>query len=156
MIHNYHTRPGIRAASQWAVAALGSLALAGCAFSMRGTSEAPTTTGSIALPVEVQRPLPSTLAYSDAAKIGQAASAALWQGGDTAGGWTPGGWVNARTGSTGTLKPGAPTAEASDCLPFSTTVTSLGGVHRYDGTVCRASNATAVLKIAENGGGNAL
>ena len=43
------------------------------------TDDAPATTGSIAAPVEVQQPLPATLAYSDATKIGQAAAAALWQ-----------------------------------------------------------------------------
>jgi hypothetical protein len=111
-------------------------------------ADAPVTTGSIAVPVEVQRPLPSTLAYSDANMIGQAASAALWQAG---GADMPNGWVNQRTGSSGTLEPATRTADAGECLPFSTTVTSLGGVHQYAGTVCRSAGAPSVLKITENG-----
>jgi hypothetical protein len=123
------------------------LLMAGC--SMLGGGDIPATTGSLAQPVEVERPLPATLAYSDAAKIGQAASAALWQ----ADGVAPGEWANARTGSSGTLQaaPRRSPGQSSDCLPFVTTVTSLAGVHQYSGTICRAGASGAVLKIAEAG-----
>lgn len=116
---------------------------------MWGGPDVPATTGSIAQPVEIQQPLPPTLAFSDAAKIGQAASAALWQ----ATGATQDEWVNARTGSSGTLTREADRqAEGTrDCRPFSTTVTSLGGVHRYSGTACRASDTRTVVQLAENG-----
>jgi hypothetical protein len=30
-------------------------------------------------------------------------------------------------------------------------VTSLGGVHRYSGTVCRANDTRTVVQLAENG-----
>jgi surface antigen len=116
---------------------------------MWGDPDVPATTGSIAEPVEVQQPLPPTLAFSDAAKIGQAASAVLWQ----ATGVPQDEWVNARTGSSGTLTREAnqqPEA-AGGCRPFSTTVTSLGGVHRYSGTVCRANDTRTVVQLAENG-----
>ena len=105
----------------------------------------------------VQRPLPETLAYSDSAKIGQAASAALWQAeGGPPGGWanedwTPGDWVNARTGSSGTLIAAPGSVDKAECRPFSTIVTSLGGVHRYSGTLCREDEAQAVLRIEEAG-----
>ena len=100
----------------------------------------------------MQRPLPETLAYSDAAKIGQAASAALWQAeGGPPGGWTPGDWVNARTGSSGTLTAERDSVDEGDCRPFSTIVTSLGGVHQYSGTLCRERDAQAVLTIEEAG-----
>lgn len=122
------------------------LFVAGC--SLAGGSDMPATTGSVAEAVEVQRPLPPTLAFSDAAKIGQAASAALWQ----ADGGAAAEWANARTGSSGTLTAGAArsSAQPPDCLPFSTTVTSLGGVHQYSGTICRAGETRTVLRIAEN------
>lgn len=118
--------------------------MTGC--SLWGGGDAPVTTGSVVQPVEVAKPLPPTLAYSDAAKIGQAASAALWQ----AEGGAPAEWANARTGSSGTLTAGGEGAP-ENCLPFSTTVTSLGGVHQYSGTVCRDNGTRTVLKIAEEG-----
>ena len=99
-------------------------------------------------PIEVQRPLPPTLAFSDAATIGQAARAALWQ----ADGGTPEDWVNARTGSSGTLTAARASGLAAECRPFSTTVTSLAGVHQYSGTLCRAGDTRTMLKIAEEGG----
>jgi hypothetical protein len=107
-----------------------------------GAEDAPTTTGSVALPVEVQRPLPPTLAYSDATKIGQAAAAAVWQA--EANG--TGEWVNAATGSSGTVEEG-PGDSAGECRPFSTIVTSIGGVHQYSGDICRADDGKSVLRI---------
>ena len=98
-----------------------------------GSNDAPATTGSIAAPVEVQKPLPQTLAYSDATKIGQAAAATLWQaeGGEGAD------WVNSATGSSGTVEASGtrrtkPRA-SSPAGAFSTIVTSIGGVHHYSG-----------------------
>ncbi|MGH6923254.1 MAG: RT0821/Lpp0805 family surface protein [Propylenella sp.] len=107
----------------------------------------PATTGSIDPPVEVARPLPPTLSYSDAARIGQAARAALWQ----AEGGGPEEWVNARTGSSGTLTAGSRTGSPPDCRPFSTSVTSLAGVHQYSGMLCRSGETKTVLNIAEHG-----
>jgi hypothetical protein len=107
----------------------------------------PATTGSIEPPVEIARPLPSTLSYSDAARIGQAALAALWQ----AEGGAAEEWVNARTGSSGTLAAGNRAGSPPECRPFSTTVTSLAGVHQYSGTLCRAGETKTVLNIAEHG-----
>jgi surface antigen len=147
VLRSYYTRPGVSAARRWIPLLLAAPLLAGC--SMMGSPEAPATTGSVSAPVDVQQPLPSTLAYSDAARIGQAASAALWQ----ATGAPQDEWVNARTGSSGTLILQVEQALArADCRPFSTTVTSLGGVHRYSGTLCRGNDARAVLKIAEDTG----
>lgn len=127
------------------MALVAPLLVAGCSL---GARDVPATTGSIAEPVEVQRPLPTTLAYSDAARIGQAASAVLWQ----AEGTVPDEWVNARTGSSGTLDAARQAAASENCRPFSTTVTSLSGVHQYSGTLCRAGQTRSVLKIAEEGG----
>ncbi len=120
------------------------LLIAGCSLPSIGALNAPETTGSVAEPVEVQRPLPEALAYSDAAKIGQAARAALWQTDGSA----PDEWVNARTGSSGTLEASHRGQASSECRPFSTTVTSLSGVHKYAGTLCR-DQTRSVLKIAE-------
>jgi hypothetical protein len=111
-----------------------------------GANDSPATTGSIAAPVEVQKPLPETLAYSDAAKIGQAAAATLWQAriGEDAE------WVNAATGSSGTVEAdsGAKDSAAKDaCGEFNTIVTSIGGVHRYSGRVCRVANGVSVVEI---------
>jgi hypothetical protein len=106
--------------------------LAGCSMSMFGGGDAPVATGSIAPTVDVQRPLPPTLAYSDAAKIGEAAKAALMQA------TSDGDWINVATGSSGKVEtvdlPTPPGAE--NCRPFSTTVTSIGGVHEYAGAIC--------------------
>lgn len=146
MSRNPYTCRSIRAARRWGCAALIPL-LAGCSFSSIG-ADAPATTGSLVEPVVVQRPLPQTLAFSDAARIGQAARAALWQ----AEGGEPEGWVNARTGSSGTLTAEAGPADAGEgaqCRPFSTTVTSLGGVHQYSGTLCRRADTQTVVAIQE-------
>ena len=108
-----------------------------------GSSDVPATTGSIATPVEVQKPVPATLAYSDASKIGQAAAAALWQA-DPAGGTD---WINAATGSSGTVETSAAsTGTADGCRSFKTLVTSIGGVHSYSGTVCRAGGGPSVVQ----------
>jgi hypothetical protein len=115
---------------------------------MVGGADAPATTGSVAAPVEVRGPLPPTLAYSDASKIGQAAAAALWQAEDG----PTGEWVNAATGSSGTIEHSTDTARASDdCRPFSTIVTSIGGVHSYLGDICRSAAGGSVLRIEDRG-----
>jgi len=123
------------------------VAVSGCSLSMPilGSDDEPATTGSVALPVEVQKPLPSTLAYSDAAKIGQAAAAAFWQ----AEGGASGDWVNLTTGSSGTVEQDSRTAAVApgECRQFSTIVTSLGGVHRYAGKVCQGANGRPVVQI---------
>jgi hypothetical protein len=146
-------------------------ALPGCSIAVPGFgggTDTPEVTGSIAPRVEVVQPLPQTLAYSDAAKIGQAAAAALWQSGDHAAAADAteqaraaplGEWLNAATGSSGTLNPelGADSlngnvalaSEASeDCRAFSTIVTSIGGVHSYQGRICRGTARGSVLTIA--------
>jgi len=112
-----------------------------------GKSE-PVTTGSVATPVQVQQPLPSTLAYSDANKIGQAVAAALWQQAD---GGNSQEWVNNATGSSGTVEERdlGPPDGAGDCRTFSTIVTSIGGVHSYSGDVCRSSGGRPVVRIDE-------
>ena len=119
--------------------------LAGCSISMPmlGSEDEPATTGSIAAPVDVQQPLPKTLAYSDATKIGQAAAATLWQ----AGGSAEADWVNAATGSSGTLANA--TGSSDECRPFSTIVTSFAGVHSYSGNICRAGDGRSVVRIDE-------
>lgn len=148
MLREHYTCRSNRAARRWIAAVLAPLLLAGCSLQSLGARNVPATTGSIDAGVEVQRPLPETLAYSDAARIGQAASVALWQ----AEGGAPGEWVNPRTGSSGTLSVEAEGRhDQSGCRPFTTTVTSLGGVHQYSGTICRAGDARSVLKIAESG-----
>lgn len=112
---------------------------------MFGGKGEPAVTGSVAAPVELQQPLPRTLAYSDASKIGQAAAAALWQ----ADGITSQEWVNTATGSSGTVEEhdlGPPTGE---CRTFSTIVTSISGVHSYSGDVCRSGGGRPVVRIDE-------
>jgi len=119
------------------------IVLAGCSFSSLGGSDEPATTGSISAPVEVQGPLPPSLAYSDASKIGQAAAATLWQ----AEGGATGDWINASTGSSGTVEQNTGGAAASEeCRPFNTIVTSIGGVHSYSGDICR-SGIGSVLRF---------
>lgn len=110
-----------------------------------GSRDEPVTTGSIAPPVEVHRPLPATLAYSDAARIGQAAAAALSQ---AASGETTE-WVNSATGSSGTVEDGGADTQAKseNCRNFSTIVTSIGGVHQYGGRVCRGDDGRSVVDI---------
>jgi hypothetical protein len=124
------------------------LFLAGCSMSVPGFGEdAPATTGSLPMAVEVQQPLPETLAYSDASKIGQAAAAALWQ----AEGATGSDWVNAATGSSGTLEETAAAPDdsgAEACRGFDTVVTSIGGVHRYSGRICRKADGVSELRLA--------
>ena len=63
----------------WLSAAAASFLLTGCTMSVPGfgSDDSPVVTGSIAPPVEIREPLPQTLAYSDATRIGQAADAAL-------------------------------------------------------------------------------
>jgi hypothetical protein len=112
---------------------------------MFGDADEPATTGSLPAPVEVAGPLPPTLAYSDASKIGQAAAATLWQ---TEGG-VNGEWVNAATGSSGTVEQsGSDSSASAECLPFRTIVTSIGGVHSYSGDICRAGTGS-VIRIEE-------
>jgi hypothetical protein len=107
----------------------------------------PRTTGSINPPLQVAQPLPSTLAYSDAAKIGEAASAVLAQ----SEGKAPGDWINTSTGSSGTIETAnlAAPASSESCRPFSTIVTSIGGVHRYSGEVCQGANGRAKVQITD-------
>lgn len=124
-----------------------ALWLSACSVSMPtlGSADAPATTGSVATAVEVQKPVPETLAYSDAAKIGQAATAGLWQADAPAGAE----WINAATGSSGTVERSAADpdgAEATDdCRSFQTMVTSIGGVHSYKGKVCRAKQGPSLV-----------
>jgi surface antigen len=110
-----------------------------------GGDATPATTGSIAQPVSVQQPLPSTLAYSDATKIGEAATAVLVQaeGGSTQE------WINASTGSSGTLQQEESAAKSENCRQFSTIVTSVGGVHRYSGAICQQSGGPAIVQLDE-------
>lgn len=137
----------------WIAASL--LALPGCSMSvpmLGGGKDAPAVTGSLATPVMVQQPLPQTLAYSDATKIGQTAMSAVWQvekgqaDKNAAGG---GEWINSATGSSGTIETG--TAGADGCRAFNTMVTSIGGVHRYSGQVCRAGNGSPTVRIETPG-----
>ena len=132
------------------MASLPALALlAGCTMSVAGSEDPPATTGSLASIVRVREPLPQTLAYSDAAKIGEAASAALWQAASPE---TPAEWINAATGSSGTLEEQAGTEGAvsgDDCRAFQTIVTSVGGVHQYSGRVCREDGGRSIVQIEE-------
>jgi len=116
-------------------------------MSMDGDS-APETTASIGPPVSVQQPLPSTLAFSDATRIGEAATAVLAQ----AEGRSTKEWINASTGSSGTLE--TETADASptaNCRQFSTIVTSIGGVHHYSGAICQQQDGPAIVQLGEGG-----
>jgi hypothetical protein len=115
--------------------------LGGCSMSVLG-EDGPKTTGSIQPAVDVKGPLPSTLAYSDAAKIGEAANAALARSGD------PQDWINGATGSSGTVE-AMNESHAGGCRPFNTTVTSIGGVHEYAGSVCPNSYGRASVVIDE-------
>jgi hypothetical protein len=123
---------------------LTSILLAGCSLNVPtlGAFEAPATTGSIGGHLDVEEPLPTTLAFSDARTIGEAAAAALWQAGDVED------WVNRATGSSGTLQPSLAVtdADAGGCRSFDTIVTSIGGVHHYSGRVCRGEGRS-VLRI---------
>ena len=121
------------------------LLLTGCSISVLESDSTPATTGSIAQEVTVQQPLPPTLAFSDATRIGQTASAVLAQ---TEGGGNEE-WINASTGSSGTLEGLQASADEANCRQFSTIVTSIGGVHRYSGAICRAGDGPAVVQIDE-------
>jgi len=139
-----YTAPGSRTARRAAAALAASLMLAGCSLSPFG-GDKPIVTGSIPPPVEVQRPLPPTLAFSDAAKIGEAVNATLFQ----ASGGASGDWINAATGSSGTVETvDLPAPPGGGCRPFSTTVTSIGGVHEYAGAIC-GSGGNARVTIDE-------
>jgi hypothetical protein len=122
-----------------------SLALGGCSVGVPGFGDdAPAITGSVPDKPEVERPLPPTLAYSDAAKIGEAAFVALWQ----AEGEGSADWLNASTGSSGTVERRmAEAADAEGCRAFETLVTSIGGVHRYSGRVCRGADGRPQVHI---------
>jgi surface antigen len=117
-------------------------------MSIIDSDAAPETTASIGPPVAVQQPLPATLAYSDATRIGEAATAVMAQakGGSTKE------WINASTGSSGTLE--TMTADASpsaNCRQFSTIVTSIGGVHQYSGAICQQHDGPAIVQLGERG-----
>lgn len=123
--------------------------LAGC--TMGGKQAAPVTTGSVEPAVQVEGPLPQTLAYSDAAMIGAAASS---QPSGPGAGTDPAGkfeWVNAATGSSGTLEDLPTPAPAADpsraCKLFNTIVTSFAGVHKYNGRVCRTNDGRRTVSI---------
>jgi hypothetical protein len=132
-----------------AVILIPSILLVACSVKMPtlGGVEAPATTGSIG-GLDVEEPLPTTLAYSDARRIGEAAAAALWQAETHSGDW-----VNAATGSSGTLhrRLAATDPEPEGCRLFETIVTSIGGVHHYSGRVCRAGPGRPVLHIDPDG-----
>jgi len=140
-----------------ALAVAASLLLPACSMSIPGLGggdDAPAMTGSLAAPVDVQQPLPQTLAYSDATKIGQAADAALWQAQTQSAatlGAANGDWINAATGSSGTVTPGIeeePEQPGMACRLFNTIVTSIGGVHSYSGRICRGTSGPSVVQIA--------
>lgn len=115
-------------------------------MSVFGGDNTPQTTGSIAPPLQVQQPLPQTLAYSDATKIGEAATAVLAQ----AEGGTSEEWINVSTGSSGTIVAASGDAAGpGNCRPFSTIVTSIGGVHQYSGEICQGGDGRSVVQIDE-------
>jgi hypothetical protein len=116
---------------------------------MGDDGDAPATTGSVSVPVQVRQPLPQSLAYSDATKIGQAAVSALAQV-DKGNGE----WINTATGSSGTVERGGlagAATEPGDCSLFNTIVTSIGGVHRYAGKVCKSQDGRSVVEIEAPG-----
>jgi hypothetical protein len=145
-LRTHHYRSSFREARRIVGALALPVLLAGCSMSLVDDADIPQTTGSISSPVEVQRPLPPTLAYSDAAKIGQAASAVMAQ----ATGDPIDDWINSTTGSSGTLEPATTqVADAGNCRGFSTIVTSIGGVHRYSGAICQRTSGRSVVQIDE-------
>jgi surface antigen len=124
--------------------------LAGCSMSIMDGDAAPETTASIGPPVSVQQPLPSTLAFSDATRIGEAATSVLAQ----AQGNSTKEWINASTGSSGTLETETADVSASaNCRQFSTVVTSIGGVHHYSGAICQQHDGPAIVQLDEGGRG---
>lgn len=146
----------LRRQSRLALPPLLLIALAGCGsvsltVGALGEGEEPAATGSLAQAVEVRQPLPPTLAYSDAALIGRAAMAAV-----DAAASAERDWVNAETGSSGTLAlvAAAPTPADAACRQFGTTVTSLGGVHQYSGTICRRPDGRPVVETIAAGAGD--
>ena len=145
MLRNQYIGPTSHPARKLAILLISPLLFAAC--SMFGGRDEPTTTGSIAIPVQVQQPLPPTLAYSDANKIGQAVAATLWQADSGAASE----WVNAATGSSGTVEEHTlgPPQGPGGCRPFSTIVTSIGGVHSYSGDVCQSGSGRPVVRIDE-------
>jgi hypothetical protein len=146
VLRTYYTGPSCVSHKAWIALAAAAL-LSGCSVSMVGSSDAPATTGSIRVPVDVKEPLPTTLGLSDATRIGETAALALWEP-DAAS--TE--WINAATGSSGTVEPQAAAAaaeNAQDCQPFETMVTSIGGVHRYSGRLCRGDGARPTVEIAD-------
>jgi hypothetical protein len=151
LLRTHYTGASLRAASRPAIVLTISALLAGCSLfgSNLAPDGSPATTGSISPAVEVLRPLPPSLAFSDAATIGEAAKAALWQ----ADGATGGEWLNRVTGSSGTVHESAASVgeDPKHCRPFSTIVTSIGGVHHYSGNVCRADNGRSVVSIGDRG-----
>lgn len=117
-------------------------------MSIIDSDAAPETTASIGVPVSVQQPPPPTLAYSDATRIGEAATAALAQ----ATGASTKEWINASTGSSGTLETAtADASAAANCRQFSTIVTSIGGVHQYSGAICQQHDGPAIVQLGEGG-----
>ncbi|MGQ7791247.1 RT0821/Lpp0805 family surface protein [Faunimonas sp. B44] len=132
-----------------------ALSLGACSaldLTIAGPDRGPVSTGSLSAPLEVARPLPRTLDVSDAAIIGRTALAAA---GEPDQGERE--WINGRTGSSGTLAllPTAESAVEPGCKAFGATVTSLVGVHRYSGRICRKEGGSAMAAIAmmvEEGG----
>lgn len=121
------------------------------ACSMAVSDDAPLTTSSVSA-IEVQQPLPQTLAYSDATKIGQAADSALLQVDNGQGGE----WINSATGSSGTVEGSGSGEDAKlsgACRLFNTIVTSFSGVHQYSGKICRGDNGRPVVQIDPQTGG---
>ena len=148
VLRAYYTGLLSRPIGPWPFILVVSLAASGCSMSVATleSEEAPATTGSIAAPVEVREPLPETLAYSDARKIGEAAVAAI----DQAAGGEGADWVNAATGSSGSIAQSVAAedaASAEGCSRFDTMVTSIGGVHQYSGSICKAEGGGAVVQI---------
>jgi hypothetical protein len=135
---------------RWALLLAGSSLLGACSMSM--SDDTPATTSSVGSPVEVQQPLPQSLAYSDATKIGQAAAAALWHVDNGQGGE----WVNNATGSSGTVQSGASEGDeklSGPCRLFNTIVTSFSGVHQYSGKICRGDDGLSTVHIDPQAGG---
>ncbi len=135
-----------------ALALAAAVTLGACSLvdlKVAGPDRGPASTGSLGTPLEVARPLPRTLDASDAAIIGRTALAAA---GEPDEGERE--WINGRTGSSGTLAL-LPTGDGGNCQLFGATVTSLVGVHRYSGRICRKEGGSAMAAIAmmvEEGG----
>ncbi|MBZ8133433.1 RT0821/Lpp0805 family surface protein [Afifella sp. IM 167] len=148
----YHGQPVILH-RQAAIAAILAVSLSGCGtvtmpFSGGSSDSAAITTGSVAPAVTVHEPLPDALSYSDAARIGQTAGIAgldvMPKDGID--------WINEVTGSAGVVRPlSSPVQqEARTCRDIEATVTSIGGVHRYGGTLCK-DETTGQVEIEATG-----